>query len=137
MMDIDYIASYNMSRFHESPKFVRAIMGPIGSGKSVACCIEMFMKSFGQVPNNDGIRKTKWVVVRNTYRELVDTTIQTFFDWFPEKLGVYLKQDMKFTVNIPLEDGTIANIVFLFRALDKPNDIKKLLSLDVTGGWIN
>lgn len=133
----DYTASRTMVKFHRSDSFVRALMGPIGSGKSVACVIEMMRLSMLQLPNSEGIRKTRWVVVRNTYRELVDTTIQTFFDWFPEKLGIYLKKDMKFTINQLLADGTTLHVEWLFRALDKPQDIKKLLSLEVTGGWLN
>lgn len=133
----DYYASPTMSDFHRDENFVRALMGPIGSGKSVACCSEMMMKSLSQLPNREGIRKTRWAVIRNTYRELVDTTIQTFFDWFPEHIGLYLKKDMKFTIMRDLPDGTILQVEFLFRALDKPDDIKKLLSLEITGGWIN
>jgi len=135
---VKYVPSPTMIKFHEDDKFVRALIGPIGSGKSVACVMEMLRKSFSQKPNHEGIRKTRWVVVRNTYRELNDTTMQTFFDWFPEKLGKLLKKDMKFFVKLPHPDNeTIAEIEFLFRALDKPDDIKKLLSLEVTGGWLN
>jgi hypothetical protein len=137
LQDINYTASKTTREFHLSEAFVRALMGPIGSGKSVACVIEMFRLSFLQNPNRSGIRKSRWVVVRNTYRELIDTTIQTFFDWYPESMGIFLKQDLKFTTEVPMDDGTTAHIEFLFRALDKPNDIKKLLSLEVTGGWIN
>lgn len=136
-MIVDYVASPTLSAFHRDQSFVRALMGPIGSGKSVACCIEMLLKSFKQEPNKEGIRKTRWVVVRNTYRELIDTTINTFFDWFPEHEGLFRKMDLKFTINKPLPDGTTVHVEFLFRALDKPDDIKKLLSLEVTGGWIN
>ncbi|RKX65659.1 MAG: hypothetical protein DRP42_04385 [Tenericutes bacterium] len=134
---INYTASTTMSKFHSDNHFVRALMGPIGSGKSVACIIEMFMKSLSQLPDESGIRKTRWVVVRNTYRELMDTTIQTFFDWFPEQLGLFKKMDLKFITDIPMSDGTTAHIEFFFRALDKPDDVKKLLSLEVTGGFIN
>ena len=136
-MMVNYQASRTMTEFHTAMNFVRALMGPIGSGKSVACCIEMLKKSFEQEPDAQGIRKTRWVVVRNTYRELIDTTIQTFFDWYPEHLGVFKKMDLKFITEQQLPDGTVAHIEFLFRALDKPDDIKKLLSLEVTGGWIN
>ena len=132
-----YVASPTMTRFHRSNAFVRALIGPIGSGKSVACVTEMLIKSFSQLPDESLKRKTRWVIVRNTYRELIDTTMQTFFDWFPEHLGIFRKMDMKFTVSIPLSDHTSADIEFLFRALDKPDDIKKLLSLEVTGGWLN
>lgn len=137
MNAVVYNASSTMSKFHSDPSFVRALMGPIGSGKSVACVMEMFLKSFEQKPNHEGIRKSRWVVVRNTYRELIDTTIQTFFDWYPEQLGIFRKMDLKFITDVPMEDGTTTHIEFLFRALDKPDDIKKLLSLEVTGGWIN
>ena len=136
-MIVTYEASTTTAKFHLSEMFVRGLLGPIGSGKSVGCVVDMLIKGMAQQPNSQGIRKTRWVVVRNTYRELVDTTIQTFFDWYPQHMGVYLKKDMKFTVNQPLEDGTVAHMEFLFRALDKPDDIKKLLSLEVTGGWIN
>jgi PBSX family phage terminase large subunit len=137
MISVNYQASPTMTDFHKSDAFVRALMGPIGSGKSVACCMEMFMKSFIQMPNQLGIRKTRWVIVRNTYRELIDTTIQTFFDWYPERLGIFKKMDLKFITKQKLPDGTTAEIEFLFRALDKPDDIKKLLSLEVTGGFVN
>jgi len=137
MRDVNYYASPTTNRFHRDDHFVRALIGPIGSGKSVACIVEMWIKSLSQLPNSENIRKTRWVIIRNTYRELIDTTIQTFFDWIPESLGVYKKIDMKFNVTLPLPDGTVAQIEFLFRALDKPDDIKKLLSLEVTGGFIN
>lgn len=135
----DYHASKTLARFHNSPAFVRAALGPIGSGKSVACVIEMMrISTTVQLPSPiDNIRYSRWVIVRNTYRELIDTTVQTFFDWVPESLGVFLKQDMKFTFRQTLPDGTGVHAEFLFRALDKPADIKKLLSLEVTGGWIN
>lgn len=144
MAEINYKASPTMTKFHNSDAFVRSLFGPIGSGKSVACVMEMLRISFDvQQPQFDdpkypwGVRKSRWVVVRNTYRELIDTTIQTFFDWYPVELGVYHKQDMKFTTIQRLPDGTTAHVEFLFRALDKPDDIKKLLSLEVTGGWLN
>ena len=128
----NYVASPNMAKFHRDAHFVRAIMGPIGSGKSVACCIEIWMKAMAQMPDAQGIRKTRFAIIRNTYRELVDTTVQTWFDWFPESLGLMLKKDMKFETNIPLDDGTILNLQILFRALDKPQDVKKLLSLELS-----
>ncbi len=139
MSDVVFKASPTVGRFIRSPKFVRALMGPIGSGKSVGCVSEMMRISchVQQPTPGTNIRYSRWVVVRNTYRELIDTTIQTFFDWIPEYTGVFHKMDMKFTFKQPLPDGTIVHAEFLFRALDKPQDIKKLLSLEVTGGWIN
>lgn len=140
---IKYSASPTCKQFHASDKFVRSLIGPIGSGKSVACCAEIFKKACTQAPFKEsdvihgGIRRSRWVIIRNTYRELIDTTMRTWFDWIPESLGVMKKQDMEFHMRFSLGDGTIVDCEVLFRALDKPNDIKKLLSLELTGGWIN
>ncbi len=85
----------------------------------------------------EGIRKSRYAIIRNTYRELIDTTMQTWFDWFPKHIGAYRAMDMKWTLNKKLDDGTQLHLEVLFRALDRPDDIKKLLSLELTGGWIN
>lgn len=70
-------------RFHADDSFVRGIMGPIGSGKSVACVIEIISRALRQAPNQDGVRRTRWAVIRNTYPELTSTTIKTWMDWLP------------------------------------------------------
>ena len=138
MMEVVYQASPTMAEFHGDDHFVRALMGPIGSGKSVACCMDLMIKAHQQEPDRNGYRKSRFAIIRNTYRELIDTTMQTFFDWIPKgPPGLYLAKDMKYFYNIGLDDGTVISAEFLFRALDKPTDIKKLLSLELTGAWIN
>ncbi len=136
-MLIDYQASPTLSNFHRSNAFVRAILGPIGSGKSVSCVAELHRRACEQAPDAQGKRKTRWVIIRNTYRELIDTALVTFFTWIPKSLGHYSVQHLSFRLNTLLEDGTTVEAEFLFRALDRPDDIKKLLSLDLTGAWIN
>jgi PBSX family phage terminase large subunit len=136
-MDIVYKASPTCRSFHKSNKFVRALMGPIGSGKSVACVVDLMIKAYEQKPSPDGIRRTRWAIIRNTYRELLDTTMQTFHDWIPVSTGVFSAMNLKFTHIQKLPDGTTVQAEFLFRALDRPNDVKKLLSLELTGSWVN
>jgi len=137
MNTIIYNAYPTTKLFHASDKFVRGLMGPIGSGKSVACCWELFKLAQQQEPDKQGRRRTRWAIIRNTYRELVDTTMRTWFDWFPEESGVLMKTESKFTMNTLLPDGTTLEFEILFRALDKPKDVKKLLSLELTGAWVN
>lgn len=136
MRIVEYKPEKTPLQFHTDGDFVRAIMGPIGSGKSVACCVEIVKKASEQTPYNN-VRKSRWAIIRNTYRELVDTTMQTWFDWFPKEIGFWRAQDLKWTLNRTLPDGTELYLEVLFRALDRPDDIKKLLSLELTGGWIN
>lgn len=128
---INYNAGPTASQFHLSDKFIRGFMGPIGSGKSVSCVNELHRRAREQTPFQ-GRRLTRWAIIRNSYRELLDTSMVTFFEWVPKEWGKYHASDMKFTI----EDETM-KAEFLFRSLDRPDDIKKLLSLELTGAWIN
>lgn len=131
---INYKASNTAKLFHKSDAFVRGIMGPFGSGKSVAMCWEIFMKAKQQEPGPDGIRKTRWIVARNTQPQLETTTIKTWLDWFPEDLFGKMSRKPPFTHNLKFGDVE-AEVIFL--ALDKPDDVKKLLSFEVTGVFFN
>lgn len=130
---IDYTASPTLARFHASNAFVRGIRGPIGSGKSVGCCIEVFRRAAEQRPGNGGIRRSRWAIVRNTYAELKSTTIKTWQDWFPDDICPIV-YDAPIRGRLRLRD---IDLEILFIALDRPKDVKKLLSLELTGVWIN
>jgi hypothetical protein len=74
------------------------------------------------------------VVVRNSYRQLLDTTIKTFHDWFPPKVfGEWRVTDH--TYFITKFPGV--HLEVMFRALDRPDQVSNLLSLEVTGAWFN
>lgn len=135
-MDIQYAPPGPIAAdFMASSAFVRGLMGPIGSGKSVACCMEIVKRAFAQEPGPDGVRRTRWVAVRNTFPELKSTTIRTWTDWFkPEWFGA-VRWDSPISHRLRLAKDV--ELEMLFMALDKPDDVKKLLSLEVTGGWIN
>lgn len=132
-MSFNYESPPTIGRFMLDDSFVRGIMGPIGSGKSTGCVMEIYRRAVTQKPGPDGKRRTRWVVVRNTYRELNDTTLKTFLAWFPEgRQGHMDWQDMVYTWKFDDVESEI-----MFRALDRPQDVKKLLSLEATGFWFN
>ena len=58
--------------------FVRGIRGPFGSGKSTACVFEIMRRAREQPPGFDGVRRSRWAILRNTYPELRTTTIKTW-----------------------------------------------------------
>ena len=130
------IKAFHLAR-HPLSGFVRIIMGGVGNGKSVACCMELLAIAMQQEPDSEGVRRTKFAIVRNTYRELADTTMATFFSWIPKDSGEYSAKNLSFTLEQTLPDNTTLHTTFLFRALDKPDDVKKLLSLEITAAWIN
>ncbi len=132
-MEIVYNAEPTPAKFHKDDSFYRGIRGPVRSGKSSAMSAEIMMRAQKQRPNSQGIRRTRWAVVRNTYRELEDTTIRTWLMWFPESVfGPLNKRTMIHSIKF----GDVEMDV-LFRALDRPDDVAKLLSMEVTGAWVN
>ncbi len=135
--NLDYVAHKTIREFHTSDAFVRGIVGPIGSGKSHGCVAELVIRSIQQAPQEDGKRRTRWCVVRSTYRELTDTTLATYDAIIPRQLRRWRATDMSSNLVIPLPDGTTVDSHILFRALDRPDDVSKLLSLELTGAWIN
>lgn len=113
-------------------------MGPIGSGKSVACICEVLKNAHEQQPSPDGVRRTRWAIIRNTYPELLTTTLKTWLDWVPEAIcPVNRAAPITARLKSPLPDGTRIDLEVIFLALDKPQDVKKLLSLELTGAFIN
>jgi phage terminase large subunit len=132
-MDKDsYIAAPVISEFMLSGARIRLIIGPFGSGKSTGCVMEILRRAMAQEPGPDGIRRTRWAAVRNTYPELRDTTKKTFEEWVPKEIRTWY--DTENTYIIQFND---VYCEVLFRALDRPEDVKKLLSLDLTGAWVN
>jgi hypothetical protein len=123
-----------LKEFMKDDTFFRGIRGPVGSGKSVACCIEVFRRALGQAKSADGIRKSRWAIIRNTNPQLRTTTIKTWLDWFPEHEWGKFNWSVPYTHRIKKGD---IDLEVIFLALDRPEDVKKLLSLEVTGIWIN
>lgn len=129
----------NAVKFHQSDAFVRGLMGPVGSGKSSSCCVEIVARALRQRPSNDGIRRSRWLVIRNTYPELKSTTIKTWETWFPANVAP-IKWDTPITSTMKISnigDGTGLELEVMFMALDKATETGKLRSLELTGAWIN
>jgi len=129
---VRYDAPPTVGRFMESNARVRGIVGPFGSGKSSGCVMEFLKRAAQQAPWTDGIRRTRFCAVRNTYGQLNDTTRKTFEQWIPAELGHWGEEEFTFYI----QRGDIECEV-LFRALDRPQHVNKLLSLELTGAYIN
>jgi len=96
--------------------------------------MEIINRAHMQSPGPDGIRRSRWAVVRNSYGQLKDTTIKTFHDWFPPKIfGEWRVTDHTYL----LTEFPGVHLEVLFRALDRPDQVSNLLSLEVTGAWFN
>ncbi len=152
-MQSDYVPELNLEgsptiwRYMMSKAQVRIIMGPVGSGKSVGSCSEIMRLAMEQEPSppwpldrrdcawQPGVRYVKAGVVRNTYGELKSTTLETWTDIFPEaRCGpVVHSAPIEHHIKIPGE----LDLQVLFVSADRPKDVRKLLSLELTFLWFN
>lgn len=130
---VTYRASPTGARFHACDDFVRGVMGPVGSGKSVMGVMEMLSRAARMPRQSDGIRRARFGAIRNTYPELKSTTIKTFQDWFPPQVCT-IKWDVPITAHVRIND---IEFEVIFLALDRPDDVKKLKSFEFTGLWLN
>src|SRR5215469_3538271 len=132
--EFTYADAPTIEDFAVSDAFIRALMGPFGSGKTSACINEIVRRARKQKAGPDGIRHTRWAVIRNTYGELKTTTMNSFFMWQPEAYcGRHYVADHRYVMN--REPNLDCEVMFL--ALDRPDHVKKLLSLELTGAFVN
>lgn len=130
---VNYTPPPTIRRFMLSNAPVRILMGPVGSGKSSGNCIEIVRRAGEQEADKNGRRRTRGLVVRNTYKQLKRTTIKTFRDWFPAgEAGIWRESDLTFLLRL----GDVECEV-LFMALDTQEDVANLLSLEATFMYIN
>ena len=130
---VNYEPPPTAERFFRSNAKVRLLMGPVGSGKSTACLVELFRRCAEMPHGKDGFRRSRWVITRNTLPQLRTTTLKSWLQWFPDGIaGSWKESEKTFFLNI----GDIrAEILFL--PLDSPEDTRRLLSLELTGAFIN
>lgn len=114
--------------------FVSGIMGPIGSGKTTASIVKGLMCSARQPKGPNGKRRSRGAIIRNTFPELKTTTIKSWFEWVPQEIGRWQGEGPP-THYVQGDDGLDMEVMFL--ALDRPEDVRKLLSLELTWAYIN
>jgi hypothetical protein len=125
-----------MIGFHKSDAEMRCLVGPVGSGKTTAEIMEVGLLLPRHLARTYGITDTRWVIVRKTYRELMDTTFASVQDWLPfgewhaAKMTMVLNYPPSVACNYPLR------VELVFRSCNRPEDMEKFKSLEVTGYWI-
>lgn len=133
-----YIPTTTGSLAHLDDSFVRVIMGPYGSGKSTWAITEIVRRACNIPVWHSGRRRSRWGIVRNTSGELQSTTLATWLAWFGELGDINKRQKPILTYEHTFNDGHgIVELELLFIALDRPEDVRKIKSLELTGCYIN
>lgn len=133
-----YVPSDTGKLFHDSTSFINLVMGPFGSGKSTMC-VQHIVRSACNMPVwFNGRRRARWAIVRNTSGELYSTTLQTWLTWFGELGDIHKRQKPLLTYEHTFNDGNgIVELEVIFIALDRPQDVRKIKSLELTGVYLN
>lgn len=131
MPNINYTAPPTIADFMMSDAFVRIIMGPVGSGKSTGCLMEIVRRMCEQAPGPDGVRRTRFTIVRQTLQQIKQTVLKEFYTWIAPVTQFKVSEN---TIYINFND--IACEIHLI-PLEDEDDQKRLLSMQLTGAWVN
>ena len=126
-----YTPDKTLGEFMASDARVRALRGPVGSGKTSACIMELLRRAGEQAPGPDGIRRSRGVIVRNTLSQLKSTCL--------ESIRTLLGPVMNYRVSdhtVQIRAGDI-EADWLLLPLDTPENVQRLLSLEVTYAWVS
>lgn len=133
MSQTQYTPVPSVVPFLLSPKFQSFIIGPVGSTKTTASLMKIPLEAKKVAKCKDGVRRSRCAVVRNTRQMLLDSTIKDFLNLFPEgTAGEYSRTELKFTLRF---DDVECEV--LFRGLDDSNDVRRLLSLQLSFAMID
>lgn len=131
MQKFDYTPPPSLRPFFQSDARVRAIRGPIGSTKTTACIMELLRRAAEQEPGPDGVRRTRMAIIRNTLPQIKSTCL------------VSIQQLLRPITRYKVSDQTIQIRMgdiesdWLMLPLDTPENVNRLLSLELTYGWVS
>lgn len=115
--------------------FIVGIRGPFGSGKSTGCIMKLTKNMQTQRRAPDGWKYRRTAIIRNTYPELRTTTMKSWHQWVPQHKGRWREAGPPMHHIIDTKNKISWEVLFV--ALDRPDDVAKLLSMELSDAWIN
>jgi hypothetical protein len=131
-MSVIYTAPPTLARFMKSEAFGRICAGPVGSGKTTACVMEMLRRAMTQARADDGYRYSRFAIVRQTLKQLKDTVLKDCQAWLSPVLGEWKVSENTYL----LEFGDVKS-EWIFVPLENAEDQARLLSMQLTGAWLS
>lgn len=134
-MSLSYTPPPTVGRFMYDESLVRIIVGPVGSGKSMGAIMELLRRASLQTPYN-GVRYTRYALIRNTLQQLRQTVLADVQQYLGPIVHYYVT-DSTVQIRVGLPDGTKMHSDWILLPLDTKEDVRRLLSMQLTGAWIN
>ncbi|PCI27313.1 hypothetical protein COB52_04995 [Candidatus Kaiserbacteria bacterium] len=127
--------------FLKSTANVRMIMGPYGSGKTSVCCWDIMIKAIRQRPSPvDGVRYSRYLIIRDTYEQIKKSALLTWHTWFPKEMGEWHAGppgEHFIEFDHPAGDGTTVHLHLMFVGLGDHSVESVTKGLEITGAYIN
>lgn len=131
-MNISFVAPPTCGEFMSSDSYYRFILGPVGSGKTTTCLFELLRRACEQEPSPlDGIRHTRFAILRQTLSQLKNTILKDVVQWFGP---IALWRVSESTIHFRFKD---VQSEWLLLPLENPEDQRRLLSMQLTGAMIS
>jgi hypothetical protein len=128
-LNVTYAPLPTAEAVHNSSAPVKAVCGPVGSGKSLIACWDFFFLCYeSKVP-------IRGVVIREAYRELRDSTRATWMEWF-RPITVYRERDEIAHITFQGKDGKTRTHELHFRSCRRPEEASKFLSTEFGFIWL-
>lgn len=121
--------------FLNDDSFICGIMGPFGSGKSTAIIMKLIRNAQRQKRAADGWIYRRTAIIRNTYPELRTTTMKSWHQWVPQHLGRWREAGPP--MHHIIDSVNKLNWEIIFVALDRADDVAKLLAMELSDAWID
>ena len=115
------------------------LIGPVGSGKTTTIIAKICRLALDQIPDEDGIARTRIGCVRATYPELWSATIDSWQTIFPPSLGAWKGSEGRRAHHAILleENGKKARLEMDFIAIGDYGAESALRGYQATGFWLN
>lgn len=137
-LGVDLAKYPTLAKFSNSNAYIRMLIGPAGSLKTSWCFNEILRLACLQEPDAEGIRRTRWVVIRNTFEVLKRATMETAKINIPPPLVRYTEGNSPNAKGrFLLGDGTSVDLEIEFLAVDTVDVLGKLLGYDYTGAVLD
>ncbi len=135
-------------RFIASRAFIQGVMGPVGSGKTIASAQKILHSAARQRGVRDAhgvvVRRSRYAIIRDTYPNLDRNTIPSWFKVVPRDRGTFVGSSPRIHRFTPVlqrdVDGRpidVAHVEVEFRAIGEQSVEDALRGLEVTGAFVN
>jgi hypothetical protein len=131
MIEINFVPPPTGVSFMLSNSFYRMILGPLGSGKTTTVLFELLRRACEQSPGLDGVRHTRFALLRQTLQQLKNTVLKDIIQWFGPLMEWRVSES-----TVWFKFGDVVS-EWILLPLETPEDQKRILSMNITGAFVS